>query len=654
MENILLVGFPNSGKSTIFNLLTGQLRKVSNYSGVTVDSASAALISNAINERKLHVVDLPGIYNLIPTSIDEGITTTSLLKDTSSYHTIAVVMDLDRFEASLSLLLVVKELTHKKILAIINKNDHDLFTEDHVLKLEAQIGLPVVSISALHDNEKELDNFLRINSDKEHSPLTDYSKKKIKVYAGSKQYIPELSEHEHYLEAHPDEVITHMKAHQAEARGIINSIYSHSTKKTKLTEKIDSIILHKFWGTIIFFAIFYFIFNSIYSWAGPLMEFSEGMVAKLGTFIGMYMNEGFLKSLVIDGVIAGVGGVVVFLPQIMILFFLLSILEQSGYISRAAVLTDKVMSTFGLNGKAFLPFMSGFACAIPAIMAARSIPNHKERAATIMTIPLITCSARLPVYVLLIGTFIPRITYLGFINSQALAFFFLYFLGSFSALIIAKIFRLTLYKGETSNFIIDLPHYQKPSLKFAVKQALKRGKVFLRKAGTIILGLSIIIWFLSTFPNPSEKLIQGKTEAQISAVRLENSFLGRTGKFIEPALRPMGMEWKTGVGILVAFGARELFVSTMGTVYALGKVDEESSSLRERLHTEINPTTGLPVFNNAVAWAILIFFVFSLQCISTLAILKREMGSWSYPAFMFMYMGLLGYGGAILTYNILK
>ena len=654
MENILLVGFPNSGKSTIFNLLTGQLRKVSNYSGVTVDSAKAALLSNTINDKKLHVVDLPGVYNLIPTSIDEGVTTTSLLKDTSKYHTIAMVMDLDRFEASLSLLLAVKELTHKKILAIINKNDHDLFTNEHVKKLEAKIGVPVISISALHDNEKELDNFLRTKSASDQVVEASLTKPKMKINAISRQYVPELLEDEHFHQASADEIITHMKAHQAEARAIIKNIYSHSTQKTKLTERIDSIILHKFWGTVIFLGIFYFIFHSIYTWAGPLMDMSENLVAMLGDFIGQYMSDGFLKSLLVDGVIAGVGGVVVFLPQIMILFFLLSLLEQSGYISRAAVLTDKVMSLFGLNGKAFLPYMSGFACSIPAIMAARSIPNHRERAATIMTIPLITCSARLPVYVLLIGTFVPRATYLGVFNSQALAFFFLYFLGSFTALIIAKIFRLTIYKGETSNFIIDLPHYEKPSFQFAVKQAVRRGKVFLKKAGTIILGLSILIWFLSTFPGPKENLISGKTDDQVSAIRLENSFLGQTGKLIEPMIRPMGMDWKMGVGVLVAFGARELFVSTMGTVYALGDVDEESQSLRERLLTEINPATGKPSFSPAVAWAILIFFVFALQCISTLAILKREMGSWKYPFFMFTYMGILGYGGATLAYQLLK
>lgn len=652
MENILLVGFPNSGKSTIFNMLTGQLRKVSNYSGVTVDSASAELISNSINDKKLSVVDLPGVYSLVPTSLDEGVTTTSLIKDCAKYKTIAMIFDLDRFEASLSLMLAVKELLNKRIVVIINKNDHHLFTSDHVKKLEKRLGVPVLSISAINDDEKDLDTFIRshIASDVHFDEVNP----KIKVHAESKQFMPEMIESEHFVEIPADDVIKSIKAHQSEAREIINNIYSHSSVKTKLTQKIDAIVLHKFWGSLIFIAIFYFIFHAIYSWAGPLMDFSEHLVTSLGDLIAPYLGNGFFKSLVIDGVIAGVGGVVVFLPQIMILFFLLSLLEQSGYISRAAVLTDKLMSVFGLNGKAFLPYMSGFACAIPAIMAARSIPNHKERACTIMTIPLITCSARLPVYVLLIGTFIPRVTYLGFFNSQALAFFFLYFLGSFVALIIAKIFRLTIFRGETSNFIIDLPHYEKPSLKFAIKQALRKGKVFLKKAGTIILGLSILIWFLSTFPSPKNELVENKTPAQVSSITLEGSYLGQAGKFIEPALRPMGMNWKTGVGLMVAFGARELFVSTLGTVYALGDVDEESASLRTRLHSEIDPVTGKPAFNTAVAWSILIFFVFALQCISTLAILRREMGSWKYPAFMFAYMGILGYAGATLAYQLLK
>ncbi|MBY0416415.1 MAG: ferrous iron transport protein B [Bdellovibrionales bacterium] len=652
MENVLLVGFPNSGKSTIYNMLTGQLRKVSNYSGVTMDAASAELLSNSLHEKKISVVDLPGVYNLVPTSLDEGVTTTSLIKDISKYKAIAMVIDLDRFEASLSLLLAVKEVLNKKIVVIINKNDHLLFTADHADRLEKKIGCPVLSISAINDDEKVLDKFIRTNLYSENSNLTQVNK--LKVYADSKQFMPELGGSDYFNDVPVEEVMKSIKAHQAESRSIINEIYKHSSVKTKFTEKLDSIVLHKFWGSIIFIAIFYFIFHAIYSWAGPVMDFSEGLVSSLGEFLAPHMGEGFLKSLVIDGVIAGVGGVIVFLPQIVILFFLLSLLEQSGYISRAAVLTDKLMSVFGLNGKAFLPYMSGFACAIPAIMAARSIPNHKERFCTILTIPLITCSARLPVYVLLIGTFIPKVTYLGFLNSQALAFFFLYFLGSAAALVIAKIFRLTVFRGETSNFIIDLPHYEKPSFRFAFKQAFRKGKLFLKKAGTIILGLSVLIWFLSTFPKPSADLVASKTAEEVSSITLEGSYLGQTGKLIEPALKPMGMNWKMGVGILVAFGARELFVSTLGTVYALGSVDEESSSLRERLQAEVDPITGLPVFNTAVAWSLLIFFVFALQCISTLAILRRELGSWMYPAFMFAYMGLLGYGGAIVAYQVLR
>jgi ferrous iron transport protein B len=655
MKTALLVGFPNSGKSTIFNMLTGQMRKVSNYSGVTVDSAKANLLSNALNEVKLNIVDLPGVFSLIPTSLDEGVTTSSVLNQDKKFDLIVMIIDLDRFEASLSLLYALKEITKKKIIAVINKNDHLHFSPEHTKKLSTYLGLPVFTMSAINDDEKALDYFIRQNIDEISTPdaLDLSSRELLKVSIESVSYLKGIPT-ELYQISDSKEIIEKIKKHQSNARSLIQSIYKQSFAKTNFTKKLDEILLHKVWGTLIFISIFYFIFNSIYSWAGPAMDFTEGLVLSLGDFIAPYLPDNFLKSLIIDGIFAGVGGVVIFLPQIMILFFLLSLLEQSGYISRAAVLTDKLMSVFGLNGKAFLPYMSGFACSIPAIMAARSIPNHKERAATIMTIPMITCSARLPVYVLLIGTFVPSQKVLGIFNSQALTFFFLYFLGSFFALAFAKIFRLTIYKGETGNFIIDLPHYEKPSLKFAFKQSMRKGYTFLKKAGTIILGLSILIWVLSTYPNPDQTLLTNKTEAEVAAITLEHSYLGQTGKFIEPVLKPMGMDWKMGVGVLVAFGARELFVSTLGTIYALGDVDEESASLRERLMSEVNPNTGEPVFSLAVAFSILIFFVFALQCISTLAILKKEMGSWKYPAFMFSYMGLLGYVGATIAYHILR
>ena len=273
--------------------------------------------------------------------------------------------------------------------------------------------------------------------------------------------------------------------------------------------------------------------------------------------------------------------------------------------------------------------------------------------ATMATLPLITCSARLPVYILLIGTFVPNRTVLGIFNTQALSFFFLYFLGSFAALVIAKVFRLTYFKGQSSNFVIDLPLYEMPSLKLAGKQALNKAKMFLKKAGTVILGLSFLLWLLSTFPRPDQTLVAGKSEAEATAIALENSLMGRMGKAIEPVIAPLGMDWKMGMGLITAFGARELFVSAMGTIYALGDVNEEAGSLRERLQKEVNPVTGLPVYNLAVAWSLLIFFVFSLQCTSTLAVLKRETGGWKMPALMFLYMGILAYAGSFTAYRLL-
>ncbi|MBT5093818.1 MAG: ferrous iron transport protein B [Halobacteriovoraceae bacterium] len=449
-------------------------------------------------------------------------------------------------------------------------------------------------------------------------------------------------------------VLENIKHYQEKARQILGTVYNQSDRiRSQKTHKIDKVLIHPLWGTLIFCAIFYLLFYSIYALAAPAMDFVDGSFGLLADTVAAYLPEGHLKSLIVDGIIAGVGGVIIFLPQIMILFFLLSILEQSGYISRAAFLTDRVMGFFGLNGKAFLPYLSGFACSIPAIMSARTIPNKKERMATILTIPMITCSARLPVYILLVGTFVPSYTVAGIFNTQALSFFFLYFLGTFFALLTAKLFRLSFYRGQTSSFFIDLPHYQRPRLKTALKQMWRKAQTFLKKAGTIILGLSIIIWCLSTFPTLDAEKTVGLSDEVVASRSLENSALGRIGKSFEPVLKPIGMDWKMGVGVLVAFGARELFVSTLGTIYALGDVDEESKSLRERLKAEISPITGKPVFSLAVAWSLLIFFVFSLQCTATWAIIKKETGSWKYPIYAFLYMGALGYSGAYAAYQML-
>lgn len=653
MQSILLVGFPNSGKSTIYNLLSGKFRKVSNYAGVTVDSAAAELLSNPKHEQKVRIIDLPGIYNLIPTSIDEAVTTSALLKmgpKHTDYHLVALVLDLHRFEASLSLAIALKEIVGERLVLIINKDDKKQIGPLQREMLRTLSGLSVISTSAKHDTPEELDKFLR-----EHLyadpiiPNGDFTLGSGNIDLSALQIPKEKLTH-----LDQEEIRNRIRSLHERAREMISKFLSVDPKQSALTHKLDRILVHPIWGSIIFFAIFYLIFHSIYTWSAPFMDFIDTQIGALGEYLGGVIPAGALNSLVVDGVIAGVGGVVIFLPQIVILFFLLSILEQTGYIARAAVVTDRIMGHFGLNGKAFLPYISGFACSIPGIMATRTIPDNKERMATLMTIPMITCSARLPVYVLLIGTFVPATTVLGIFNAQALSFFFLYFLGSFFALVMAKVFRLTYYKGESSNFIIDLPLYQMPHLKLAFKNAYQKGKVFLKKAGTVIMGLSILIWFASTYPKPQESELTGMSEEAAASYTLEHSVLGTMGRTIEPALKPIGMDWKMGVGLLVAMGARELFVSTLGTIYALGDVDEESTGLRDRLKNEINPVTGEPAFSLAVAWSVLIFFVFALQCTSTLAILRKETGSWKTPLFMFSYMGVLAYTGSYIAFHLLK
>ncbi len=671
-NKVLLVGFPNAGKSTLFNSLTGGNRKISNYSGITVDSAVGDFSSNdETGLGHIELIDLPGIYNLNPSSQDEGVTLSALLHmndaitEGHSNDLVLAVIDWHRLESSLSLVLSLIDLlgTHK-VMAVINKDDERELTIDERLGLEEKLGIKILPISAINTDVSIIDHFIREQMALRTLKLANSTanpneeRKYLLVSEDALSYIPDLTSASGLIQVQvaksSDEIHRAINEKHRIVRKILADVNGPDLGPSQASEKIDKIVLNPIVGMPIFLAIFYFIFHSIYTWAGPVMDLSEELIAKLGEVIGQTLPSGHLHDLIVDGVVGGVGGVVVFLPQIMILFFLLSLLEQSGYISRAAIITDRFMSLFGLGGKAFLPYMSGFACAIPGIMAARTIPDHKERMATILTLPLITCSARLPVYILLIGTFVPDYTVWGIFNSRALSFFFLYFLGSIMALIIAKVLRLSFFKGQTGNFIIDLPHYQRPHLRIAMKQAWFKGRTFLKKAGTVILGLSIIIWTLSTFPGPAQEDLAQMDEAQQAAYTLEYSALGRMGKTIEPIIKPLGMDWKIGVGLLVSFGARELFVSALGTIYSLGDVDEESDTLRERMKQEVNPITGKKVFDLATAWSILIFFVFSLQCTSTLAILKKETGGWKYPAISFSYMLVIAYTGSFLVYNLLS
>ncbi len=660
MENILLIGPPNSGKSSIYNLLSGKFRHVSNYSGITVDNAVAELLSNKAQTRQISIVDLPGINGLLPGSYDEAVTIKAILGlDASSpeFQGVALIIDVHRLEFSLGLLLYLRDLIGDRLVAVINKVDsEEIFSHIQCEKLREKVGVPIMPFSALKGDAPALDKFLRENLKNEPVKInkkllvTKRSFDSFKIdYEVARRALIVVDD------SHESELLTKVEKYHRDARKILEEIYSLSkAHKVLLTERIDKILLHPLWGSIIFIAIFYLIFHAIYSWSAPVMNGIDFSVTWLGDQVSKVLGGGLLRSLVVDGILAGVGGVIVFLPQILILFFLLSLLELSGYIARAAFLTDRLMGFFGLSGKSFLPYMSGLACAVPAIMATRTIPNRLERVVTIMTIPLMTCSARLPVYVLLIGTFIPKTKILGIFNLQALSFFFLYFLGGTAALVIAKILRLSFFKGEGTGFLMDLPLYQRPRLATAWRHSWRQGKIFLSKAGTVILAFSIVFWVASTFPRPTEKELAPLNKAEQASFTLENSIIGRVGKGIEPILAPLGMNWKMGVALLTAYGARELFVASMGTMYALGDVNETSETLHDRLKNDVDVVTGEKVFSTGTVWALLFFFVFSLQCTSTLAMAIRETGSLVLPVIMFLYMGLLGYGMAFLAHHWLS
>ncbi len=659
-RKILLVGCPNAGKSAVFNLLTGQDRKVANYSGVTVDFATAPLRSNAVLSPHYELVDLPGIYSLCPHTDDEAVTVAALVgenRELSDFYAIVVVLDFVRIQSSLKLLLAIRRIWSGPLVAIVNKCDNPgQRSKIENAHLENLVNIPLLPISALSDSPQECDHFLRDNLGKmsvegKSAPL----KLSARALEEFREYFPTANKNSRV------EVVDECRVHDLitvdseRAEELAQHIHKRKEcRRYMQTLAVDRVLLHPLWGMAIFFLVFYLLFLAIYSWSAPFMSLIDVGVNLLTELLKEILPSGVVQSFITDGVVSGVGASLVFVPQIFILFFLISILNQSGYIARASILTDKVMSRFGLNGKAFLPFLSGFACSVPAIMATRIIKDRRERMATMLVIPFITCSARLPVYILLVGTFVTPGKILGVLDRQALAFFFLYFIGTVVALVFAKLFRLTLFQGKSSSFVIELPHYQTPQLRQAIKEASVQGRLFLRKVGTIILFFSMIIWLLSSFPKMAPSELVGLSKPQQQAKMLENSYLGRMGKSITPLVKPIGFDWKISVGLLSAFAARELFVSTMGTLYALGDVSEESSTLRERMRREVNPQTGQQRYSTAVVWSLLLFFAFACQCMSTLAIIKRESGKWRYVIGVFAYMFLFAYLLSYTAYQILS
>jgi ferrous iron transport protein B len=610
VPRIALVGAPNCGKTALFNALTGARQKVANYAGVTVERKEGPVI--AADGWRARVVDLPGTYSLRARSPDEAVTRDVVLgrfAGEAAPDVIVCVADSTNLRLVLRLVLELKSVGRPMVLAL---NMHDIAERQgwriDVAGLSRELGIPVVTTVATR--KRGLDD------------LTTAVKSLSDAIATAPAW----------HEPSPAELRT---AHR-EAERIRKAYVAPPTQPDTLTGKLDSVLLHPVAGSVILLTVLFLMFQAVFTWAQPAMDFIKAMFDHLGVLLTQVMPDGVLRSLLVDGVISGVGSVLVFLPQILILFTFIILLEDFGYMARAAFLMDKVMGGAGLHGRAFIPLLSSFACAIPGIMGARVIDSKRDRLTTILVAPLMTCSARIPVYTLIISAFIPNRTVWGFVSLQGLVMFGLYAAGIVSALLVGFVIRKLFWRGASEPFIMELPAYKLPDAKNVIMGVLTRAKIFLRRAGTVILSMMILIWFLSSVP--------GKPAGAVGPA-IDYSFAGMIGHFIEPVLRPIGFNWQIAVALIPGMAAREVSVAALGTVYAVAGGEDALGPLGNALHSQWSIATAL---------AFLAWFIFAPQCASTLGVVKRETNSWIWPTAMFAYMMALAYLAAFVVFHLAK
>lgn len=649
---VLLVGNPNTGKSTLFNTLTELNQKVGNFPGVTVDKKSGYL---RINDKSVSVTDLPGAYSLSPNSEDEKITS-KIVSETENNDVVIAVADATNLSRNL---MLVTQLIDKNKTVVLALNMMDLLQKNNqeinIDELSSQLGIRVIPLNAYVGKGIE-----------------DLKQAIVSAQKPTKKFI-ESSE----FGSLDDNLIRYKKINQLVDKCIIKK---GEDKNSGLTKKIDNILTHKYYGYMIFLSLMFLIFQAIFSWSSYPMEIIENAFLQLGGWLSEVVPQGILNDLIVNGIVAGLSGVVVFVPQIAILFAFIIILEDTGYMARVSFLMDKILRQFGLNGKSIIPLLSSTACAVPAIMSARTINNTKERLITIMVSPLISCSARIPVYTLLIAIAIPKDKTFGMFNLQGLLMMGLYLIGFLAALFAAWIMKIIIKSNEKSTFILEMPIYRMPKWKSVGLNIFSKVKVFLVDAGKIIIAISIVLWGLSSYSpgNRIEKIEEKYSEAiksqngnqllmnqngeymneeelnaHIASEKLEASYAGIIGKTIEPLIQPLGFDWKIGISLVTSFAAREVFVGTMATLYSVGDSDN-STSVREKMIDAKNSKTGEKLYTFATTISLLLFYAFAMQCMATLAVVYRETKSFKWPVIQLVYMGALAYFSSLLAYQLLS
>lgn len=682
---VALVGNPNTGKTTLFNRFTGQQARVGNYPGVTVERRSGR--TQLPNGETIELLDIPGTYSLSARSPEEQITLNALLGwGQSAPDLVVLVANATQLSRSLHLALQVLELNVRCVIAL-NMAD-ELASPVDTDTLSAWLGVPVVPISA--QKKTNLDGLRHIvqfalNGGPAPVPQLAYPDSIEEDIAALLPALPDQwqtnaqrdralalwaltsIDDEDELTDIPDTLRTavaarHRPDHDIDL-AVIGTRYAALDKQLlqeapsvarPMADRVDGVLLHPVWGFGVFIALMLVLFQSLFSWADPFIGMVEGLVGATGALAEQLLPSGLLADLIVEGVIGGVGNVIVFLPQILLLFFFIGIMEDTGYMARVAYLMDRIMRSLGLNGQAFVPMMSGFACAVPAVMATRTMPRRRDRLLTMMVVPLMTCSARLPVYTLLIAALFPPSDAWGGLPVQGLLMVGMYLFSIAVSLLAAWVLSHTVLRGPSVPLIMELPPFRIPTATNTVRLMWQRARLFLTEAGGVILVCTVLLWGLLSFPQ-SPPLADNATESEVvawEAEQLSNSYAGQFGHAIEPVIAPLGFDWKIGVGLVGSFAAREVFVSTMGLVYGTGAdVDEESASLRDAMRAETR-RDGSPVYTPLVGMSLMVFFALACQCMSTLAVVKRETGGYAWPSFLFVYMTALAWVSSFAVYQV--